>query len=280
MNDRYPHRWNIQPAEATRIQQSLRHRLVVQAYRGPIDTVAGVDVSYDTHSSTAYAAAIVMHLKDHRILETATARGRATFPYVPGLLSFRECPVVLKAFKRLQSRPDCLLCDGQGIAHPRRFGLACHLGMLLNLPSIGCAKSLLVGEYREPAQRRGSSQILYDKGEQVGIILRTRDGVEPVYVSPGYRMSLPRARAVVLRAGGGYRIPEPTRQAHLLVNALRRGVNRSTPTPHRDTRSGIGATTIARRSGGPRQDGSRPIRSGTAETSVSPPTKRANLGKH
>ena len=254
MNVRYLHRWNIRPAEATRIQQSLRRRLDVKAYRGPIGTIAGVDVSYDTHSSTIYAVAIVMHLKDHRVLETATARNRATFPYVPGLLSFRECPVVLKAFKKLRHRPDCLLCDGQGIAHPRRFGLACHLGMLLNLPSIGCAKSLLVGEYREPAQRRGSSQILYDKGERVGIILRTRDGVEPVYVSPGYRMSFQRARAVVLRASGGYRIPEPTRQAHLLVSALRRDANRSTLTPDRDPQSEIGVKMIARRSGVPRQN--------------------------
>lgn len=280
MNVRHLHRWKIRPAEATRIQQSLRRRLDLKAYRGPIDTVAGVDVSYDRHSSTVYAAAIVMHLKDHRILETATARSRATFPYVPGLLSFRECPVVLKAFKKLRHRPDCLLCDGQGIAHPRRFGLACHLGMLLNLPSIGCAKSLLVGEYREPAQRRGSSQMLYDKGERVGIILRTRDGVEPVYVSPGYRMSFRRVRAVVLRASGGYRIPEPTRQAHLLVSALRRDANRSTLTPDRDPQSEIGAKMIVRRSGVPRQNGGRPTRSRTAETPVPPLTKRANLGKH
>jgi deoxyribonuclease V len=280
MNVRRLHPWNVPPAEAIRIQQSLRRQLDVKAYRGSIDTVAGVDVAYDRRSSTVYAAAIVMQLKDHRILETATASGRAAFPYVPGLLSFRECPVVLKTFKKLQRRPDCLLCDGQGIAHPRRFGLACHLGLLLDLPSIGCAKSLLVGEYREPAPPRGSSQILYDKGERVGIILRTRDGVGPVYVSPGYRMSFQRACTVVLRASGGYRIPEPTRQAHLLVSALRRGANRSTPTPHRGSQSEIGVTTTPRRSGVPRQDRGRPTRSRIAETPVPPLTTRARLGKH
>lgn len=239
------HRWDVRPAAATRIQQLLRQRLDVKTYRGTIDTVVGVDVAYDKHSSTVFAAVIVMTLKNHRILEIATAKSRVTFPYIPGLLSFRECPVVLKAFKRLQYRPDCLLCDGQGIAHPRRFGLACHLGLLLDLPSIGCAKSLLVGEYREPGEHRGSSQILYHKGERVGMILRTRDGVEPVYVSPGYRMSFQRARTIVLRASGGYRIPEPTRQAHLLVNALRRDAHRAALTSHRSLQpqSSVGTTT-------------------------------------
>ncbi|MFQ5801862.1 MAG: deoxyribonuclease V [Candidatus Methylomirabilales bacterium] len=247
MNVRRLHRWDVPPAEATRIQRVLRRRLGVKDYRGAIDTVAGVDVSYDKGSSTVYAGVIVIHLKDRRILETATAVSQAAFPYIPGLLSFREAPAGLKAFKRLRHRPDCLLCDGQGIAHPRRFGLACHLGLLLDLPSIGCAKSLLVGRYCEPAQHRGSSQILYDKGEQVGIILRTRDGVEPVYVSPGYRMSFDRARKVVLRANGGYRLPEPTRQAHHLVNALRRDANRSALKSHRSPRSERSVKAIARR---------------------------------
>lgn len=222
MKIRHLHRWDVPPAEAARIQQSLRRRLDLGGYRGSIETVAGMDVSYDKRSSVVVAGVIVMRLSDRQVVETATAVSRATFPYVPGLLSFRESPAVLRALQRLRRRPDCLLCDGHGIAHPRRFGLACHIGLLLNLPSIGCAKSLLVGEYREPAQKRGSSKILYDKGEQVGIILRTRDGVEPVYVSPGYRMGLKQAREIVLRAHGGYRVPEPTRQAHLLVNALRR----------------------------------------------------------
>ncbi len=243
MNVRRLHRWDVRPAEATRIQQSLRRRLDVKDYRGAIDTVAGVDVAYDKGSSAIYAAAIAMNLNDHQIVETATAVSQITFPYIPGLLSFREVPAVLKAVRQLRHRPDCLFCDGQGIAHPRRFGLACHLGLLLDLPSVGCAKSLLVGEYREPAQRRGSSRMLYDKGEQIGVILRTRNGVEPIYVSPGYRMSLTRAREIVLRATGGYRVPEPTRQAHLLVNALRREAHRPVLMRHRRLRSETRVTT-------------------------------------
>ncbi|MFQ5883430.1 MAG: deoxyribonuclease V [Candidatus Methylomirabilales bacterium] len=231
MKIQHLHPWDVPPAEAIRIQHSLRRRLDFADPQGAIETVAGVDVSYDKRSPTVYAVVMVMRLTDLQTLETATAVGGTAFPYIPGLLSFREAPAILRAFKRLRRRPDCLLCDGQGIAHPRRFGLACHLGLLLDLPSIGCAKSLLVGEYREPGQQRGSFEILYDKGERVGIILRTKDGVQPVYVSPGYKVSLKRAREIVLRAHGGYRVPEPTRQAHLLVNALRQNPEGSSLLP-------------------------------------------------
>jgi deoxyribonuclease V len=225
MKVRKLHPWDVSPAEAIRIQEALRRRLDLGEARRPTETVAGVDVSYDTRTPTVYAAVVLMRLDDHEILETATATRPATFPYIPGLLSFREAPAVLQAVTRLTRRPDCLLCDGQGIAHPRRFGLACHLGLLLDLPSIGCAKSVLVGEYQEPPEKRGGFRMLIDRGERVGIILRTRDGVEPVYVSPGYRMSTQQAREIVLKATGRYRVPEPTRQAHLLVNRLRRNVS-------------------------------------------------------
>jgi len=225
MRVRELHPWDVSPAEAIRIQEALRRRLDLGEARRPTETVAGVDVSYDTRTPTVYAAVVLMRLDDHEILETATATRPATFPYIPGLLSFREAPAVLQAVTRLTRRPDCLLCDGQGIAHPRRFGLACHLGLLLDLPSIGCAKSVLVGEYQEPPKKRGGFRMLIDRGEQVGIILRTRDGVEPVYVSPGYRMNTQQAREIVLKATGRYRVPEPTRQAHLLVNRLRRNVS-------------------------------------------------------
>jgi len=225
MKVRKLHRWDVSPAEAIQIQEALRRRLDLGEARRPTETVAGVDVSYDTRTPTVYAAVVLMRLHDHEILETATATRPATFPYIPGLLSFREAPAVLQAVTRLTRRPDCLLCDGQGIAHPRRFGLACHLGLLLDLPSIGCAKSVLVGEYQEPPEKRGGFRMLIDRGERVGIILRTRDGVEPVYVSPGYRMNTQQAREIVLKATGRYRVPEPTRQAHLLVNRLRRNVS-------------------------------------------------------
>jgi deoxyribonuclease V len=222
MKIRQLHRWDVPPVEAIRIQRALARRANLREVRRALRTAAGVDVSYETRSSTLYAAVVVMHLDTHEILETATAVHEVAFPYIPGLLSFREAPAALTAFARLRREPDCVLCDGQGIAHPRRFGLACHLGLVLALPTIGCAKSRLVGESRNPGRRRGSFQILYDKGEKIGMVLRTKDGVGPVYVSPGYRVSLRQARVIVLRAYGGYRVPEPIRRAHLLVNALRR----------------------------------------------------------
>jgi deoxyribonuclease V len=215
------HRWDVSPAEAIRIQHELRSHLRFEGHPGHVETVGGVDVSYDKRNDTLYAAVVVMRLADLEVVETATAVRQATFPYVPGLLSFRESPAVLEALAKITQKPDCLFCDGQGIAHPRRFGIACHLGLLVNLPAVGCAKSLLVGEYREPGSKRGDFEPLWDRGEQVGIILRTKDGVEPVYVSPGYRVSLDQAREIVLKAHGGYRVPEPTRRAHLLVNQLR-----------------------------------------------------------
>jgi deoxyribonuclease V len=225
MKTRRLHRWDVSPAEAIRIQEALRRRLDFREPRRPTETVAGVDVSYDTRAPMVYAAVVLMRLHDHEILETATATRAATFPYIPGLLSFREAPAALEAVTRLTRRPDCLLCDGQGIAHPRRFGLACHLGLLLNLPSIGCAKSVLVGAYQEPPERRGGFRMLTDRGEPVGIVLRTRDRVEPVYISPGFRMTTEHAREIVLKATGRYRLPEPTRQAHLLVNRLRKNAS-------------------------------------------------------
>lgn len=220
------HRWDVSPAEAIRIQQELRRHLRLEGHPGPMETVGGVDVSYDKQRGVLYAAVVVMRLADLEVVETATAVGEATFPYVPGLLSFRESPMVLQALAKITQRLDCLLCDGQGIAHPRRFGIACHLGLMVNLPAVGCAKSLLVGEYREPGSQRGDFTPLYDRGEQVGIILRTKDGVEPVYVSPGYLVSFEQAREIVLTTHGGHRLPEPIRQAHLLVNQLRQSRGR------------------------------------------------------
>ena len=236
MRIRTLHPWNVTPAEAVRIQQRLRARLDLGAVRRGIETAAGVDVSYDKRSPTVYAAVVILQLATRRVLETATAIHETAFPYIPGLLSFREVPAALVAFARLRREPDCVLCDGHGIAHPRRFGLACHVGLLLGLPTVGCAKSVLVGQYREPGRRRGSYRMLYDKGERIGMALRTRDGVKPVYVSPGYRVSFRQARALVLRAHGGHRVPEPIRLAHLLVHALRRDAGGSHPAPARRVR--------------------------------------------
>ncbi|HZY30984.1 MAG TPA: deoxyribonuclease V [Candidatus Methylomirabilis sp.] len=221
MRVRSLHPWNVSPREAMAIQLKLRPRLRLDG-GGPFATVAGIDVSYDEASHLMFAGVVVMSGDGRQELETVTASIRSRFPYIPGLLSFREAPAVIKAWTKLRTLPGCLICDGHGLAHPRRFGIACHLGVLLDLPSIGCAKSLLVGTHGMPRTRRGSVEPLLDRGEQIGAVVRTRHGVAPVFVSQGHRISLTAAVQTVLDAFGGYRLPEPTRRAHLLVNEARR----------------------------------------------------------
>ena len=183
--------------------------------------VAGADVSYNKFSPDLYAAVVVLDLESLETVEEAGIVAKAGFPYIPGLLSFREIPPLIRIFRRLRSRPDALICDGQGLAHPRRFGLACHLGLLLDLPSVGCAKTRLIGDYSEPDKERGRHCPLKDSGEVVGWVLRTRDGIQPVFISVGHRMTLEMAKEIVLRLTPRYRLPETTRRSHSLVNALR-----------------------------------------------------------
>lgn len=221
MEPRRLHSWQVTPAEAAAIQARLARRVRRRAPGGPFRSVAGLDVSYDRGSPWLTAGVVVLGLPGLEPIETAAVRARATFPYLPGLLSFREAPAALAAWARLRTRPDCLLCDGHGLAHPRRFGLACHLGLLVNLPAIGVAKRLLVGACRPPGPERGATSPLLDGKETLGVALRTRASVTPVYVSVGHRMSLERAVATVLACAPRFRIPEPLRQAHALVNRLR-----------------------------------------------------------
>lgn len=208
-------------ARARALQERLCGEVVDRDEFGEIRLVAGADVSYDRGSPELFAAVVVLDAGTLEVVETSGVRARARFPYVPGYLSFRELPPVLAAFRRLHAQPDLVLCDGQGRAHPRRFGLACHLGVRLDLPSIGCAKSRLLGEHREPGARRGSHVRLLDGDEVIGQVVRTRTGVKPVYASVGHRVSLEAARAFVLRFTRGYRLPEPLRRAHAEVNRLR-----------------------------------------------------------
>lgn len=184
--------------------------------------VAGADVSFDRGSPVLYAAVALLDAASLEVVEVAGVRSAARFPYVPGYLSFREIPAVLEALGKLRRRPDLVVCDGHGRAHPRRFGLACHLGVLLDVPTLGCAKSRLVGTHREPGPRRGAHVPLRDAGEVIGEVLRTREGVKPVYVSVGHRIALASARRQVLRLAPRFRLPEPTRVAHREVNRLRR----------------------------------------------------------
>ncbi len=184
--------------------------------------MAAADISYNRFDPTFYATVIVYRASDGTIVEAQDDTDQATFPYVPGLLSFRECPALLKAFAKVQTRPDVVMIDGQGIAHPRRLGIASHIGLWLKVPCIGCAKSRLTGKMKEPGLAAGSIAPLMDKDEQIGSIVRTKTKVNPVFVSPGHLIDLASSVRVVLETTRGYRIPEPTRQAHLRVNELRR----------------------------------------------------------
>jgi deoxyribonuclease V len=226
------HAWAVDPAEARALQKSLAARVDVSTPLGPWRTVAAADVSYNKYSDRLYAAVIVVRAGTFEVVERVGVVGKATFPYVPGLLSFREAPVVLDAFRKLATRPDVVLCDGQGIAHPRRIGLASHLGLWLDLPTIGCAKSLLCGTYNEPGPDRGDRSPLVDRGEVVGSVVRTRSRVSPVYVSPGHRGDLEGAVAVTLATSVKYRLPVPARLAHEYVNELRRTHDERSPLSH------------------------------------------------
>jgi deoxyribonuclease V len=228
VNARGLHSWDVTPVEAIRLQEHLRGRVVTRD-ESPreLRTVAGMDVSYDRRSPWIFAAVVVLSLPTFEVVDQADVRTRATFPYVPGLLSFRESPAGLAAWERLRTRPDCLLCDGHGLAHPRRFGFACHFGLLVGLPTIGCAKSVLVGEYQRPGRARGSTSDLTHEGEVIGAALRTREATSPIFVSVGHRVSLSSAVAAVLACCPRYRIPEPIRHAHGLVNRLRQAADAS-----------------------------------------------------
>lgn len=205
------HSWDVTPAEAIALQRDLAARVERQDRLDPVGMVAGVDVS--VRGDLARAAVVVMRLPGLELVEEMLVEGRVTFPYVPGLLSFREAPVILDALARLDHTPQVLMVDGQGIAHPRRLGIASHLGVILDHPAIGCAKSPLTGTYIDPAPERGSRTWLRDGGHMIGAVLRTRDRVKPVFVSIGHRVSLDTAIDLVLRCGAGYRLPEPTRRA-------------------------------------------------------------------
>lgn len=212
------HPWDVSPKEAIEIQHALMKRLVLRDDVGEIKTVAGVDVGFEENDTVTRAAIVVLDFQTLEPVETAVARRSTTFPYVPGLLSFREIPAVLQAMLELKQPPDLLLCDGQGIAHPRRFGIAAHLGLLVDIPSVGVAKSRLTGTHGELPPEKGSYVPLMDKGETIGTVLRTRTNAKPLYISPGHRVSIDTARQLVLHCTTKYRLPETTRQAHKLAS--------------------------------------------------------------
>lgn len=216
------HDWNVTPAEAVALQRQLVDRLDTETPLGDLELVAGADASYARFSRRFFAGVVVVRIADGVVIEKQGATAEIDFPYVPGLLSFREAPALLQAFAKIESNPDVVMFDGQGVAHPRGIGIAAHVGLFLGRPCLGCAKSRLFGEHDEPDVAAGSVAPLRANGEVVGAVVRTKARVKPVYVSAGHRIDLASAVRVVLASVRGYRLPEPTRQAHHFVNALRR----------------------------------------------------------
>lgn len=211
------HPWNVGHKEAVEIQERLKKSIVLKSVvKNPV-LIAGADVSYTKESEIFYASVVVFKLQTMERVEEVTASGKVSFPYIPGLLSFRESPILLKAFAKIKTEPDVVILDAQGTAHPRGIGLASHIGLLLDKPSIGCAKTRLIGEYNEVGGEVGCHSPLMIKEKIVGAVLRTRKNVKPVFVSPGHKIDLNISIDLVLKSCRGYRLPEPIRQAHNLV---------------------------------------------------------------
>jgi deoxyribonuclease V len=215
------HRWDVTPRRAIALQRELAGGVVRRTTRRRFQRVAGADIALTPDGARCVAGVVVWDAIAQQVIEEVTATRRLTFPYVPGLLSFREAPAVLAAIRKLKTEPDAFLFDGQGYAHPRRLGLACHVGLFIDRPSVGCAKSRLTGEHAAPGTARGATVPLYDGDERIGAVVRTRPNVTPVYVSVGHRMDLERAVELVLACANRYRLPEPTRLADQLVGRLR-----------------------------------------------------------
>jgi deoxyribonuclease V len=212
------HRWDVSIDEAMAIQQRLRSLVVRENGFDPtqVGAIAGIDASY---REKAHAAIVILALPDLEVVEQVVAEREAPFPYVPGLLAFREAPAVLDAIQKLTTRPDLLMFDGQGIAHPRRLGIAAHLGVYLGMPSIGCAKSRLIGQYEEPGPQAGDSSPLMAGREQIGVVMRSKPRTNPLFISVGHLIDLPTAVSFVAQTLRGYRLPEPTRLADRLAGA-------------------------------------------------------------
>ncbi len=209
------HRWDLDVSQARELQVKLSHKVMRCNDKMNIKLIAGIDVSVSRYSRSGRAAVVVVNYPDLEVREISVAEGAIDFPYIPGLLSFREAPLALQAWKGLETRPDLLMVDGQGLAHPRRLGIASHLGLLLNIPSIGCAKSRLIGTHGSLPEEAGSYSLLLENDEVIGAVVRTKHAVKPLYVSIGHRTDLDSAIRLVLNCCQGFRLPQPTRLAHI-----------------------------------------------------------------
>jgi deoxyribonuclease V len=211
----------LSPAEAIAYQQQLRKRIQIRPLERPVQTIGGADISFNKYEETVYAGIVVFSYPDMKLIGQATAISRTSFPYIPGLLAFREVPALLEAWSKLEIKPDVMVLDGQGIAHERRMGIATHFGLETSVPTIGCAKSRLTGKYEEPGNTPFAQSDLTDKGELIGIALRSKKNCKPLFVSPGNLVSIEQSVEITKNCINKHRMPEPTRQAHLLVNRLR-----------------------------------------------------------
>jgi deoxyribonuclease V len=215
------HSWNVSVEEAIQIQEALKDRIILKKTFSEVRTIGGGDVAYSRNGSLLFGAIVVLSFPEMEILDTATVAGKIRFSYIPGLLSFREGPILIKTFERLRLKPDMMIYDSQGIAHPRGMGLASHMGLWLNLPSIGCAKTPLLREFTCPGPSRGNFEWIRKEGKKVGTVLRTKDGVKPLFVSPGHQIDLSTSNKLILESCKGFRFPEPLRKAHQIAERLR-----------------------------------------------------------
>ena len=211
------HPWTVSVQEAILIQEALKDRIILKKTFSKVNTIGGADAAYSKNGNFVFGAIVVLSFPGMEVVDTATADGRIPFPYLPGLLSFREGPILAKTFQKLKRKPDVMVYDGQGIAHPSRMGLASHMGLWLDLPSIGCAKTSLLDEFISPGTSKGSIEWIRRKGKKLGAVLRTKDGVKPLFVSPGHRIDFSTSNQLILESCRGFRIPEPLRKAHQLA---------------------------------------------------------------
>ncbi|MFQ5824996.1 MAG: deoxyribonuclease V [bacterium] len=221
MNVRRLHGWEVNFQEAYEIQRNLAQKISLEYPGFIINTVAGADISYSKRSTEVYAGVVLLKVPQFEILEQVSYCTVVSFPYIPGLLSFREAPVLVETFQKLTNIPDMAIFDGHGIAHPRGCGLASHMGLILDIPTIGCAKEMLVGRFDSVGEEIGNFSLIEFSNQQVGAALRTKKNVKPIFVSPGHKMSLQKSIEIVLKTGKGYRLPEPIRLAHIFVNQIR-----------------------------------------------------------
>lgn len=214
------HQWQVSPAQAKEIQKDLAGRIIKKGLIEKVEYIAGMDISVGRDRQQATAAIVVLKYPELEKVAISIERGDLSLPYIPGLLSFREAPLLLEAALKLSIEPDLIMVDGQGIAHPRRIGLASHIGLLVDRPTIGCAKTLLCGNYHQPGGEPGSYSKIIDSGEVIGAALRTRERVKPVFVSIGHMIGLSEAVEWTLNTCRGYRLPEPVRLAHIEAGAI------------------------------------------------------------